>query len=195
MMDKRSLQRYRLAAAFYLGGVLTGALSVFLPGAEQALLPAQALDALHAGRLWFAAPGGDHANWGLFLFIAAQNSRTALLTWLGGLLVGIGSAVMLFENGLFGIGAPLALSFKYGVGKPFLIFLAGHYPLELLGISLAGTGGLLLGDAVLEIRADWRACLRYRPLRQAVLLFLLSMPCFLLAAWLESHLSLGAAPP
>lgn len=80
-------------------------------------------------------------------FIISNNIRVAFLCFAGGVLLGIGSLVLLAWNGLsigttFGHFANLGL-FGY-IGR----FVAGHGTLELFAICVAGAAGLILGRSI-----------------------------------------------
>ncbi len=85
--------------------------------------------------------GGD---WQMFGHYIMNNISIGLRTFAGGLLAGVGTILVLLANGL-GIGAVAGHLQAIGHGDPFWRFVAGHAPLELTAIVIAGGAGLRLG--------------------------------------------------
>jgi uncharacterized membrane protein SpoIIM required for sporulation len=73
-----------------------------------------------------------------------NNISIGLRTFAGGLLAGVGTILVLLANGL-NIGAVAGHLQAIGHGDPFWRFVAGHAPLELTAIVIAGGAGLRLG--------------------------------------------------
>lgn len=88
------------------------------------------------------------SDWKMFGFYIMNNISIGLRTFASGLLLGIGSLVVLLANGV-GIGAVAGHLTVSGHGGPFWQFVCGHAPLELTAIVLAGGAGLQLGMRVL----------------------------------------------
>jgi uncharacterized membrane protein SpoIIM required for sporulation len=83
----------------------------------------------------------------MFGFYVWNNVGIALRTFAWGLLAGVGSVFVLVLNALV-IGAVAGHLTGLGAGTPFWSFVSGHSSLELTGITVAGTAGLLLGHAL-----------------------------------------------
>ncbi|WP_309476022.1 stage II sporulation protein M, partial [Escherichia coli] len=73
-----------------------------------------------------------------------NNISIGLRTFAGGLLAGVGTILVLIANGV-NIGAVAGHLQAIGHGDPFWRFVAGHAPLELTAIVIAGGAGLRLG--------------------------------------------------
>ena len=129
----------------------------------------------------------------MFAFYIMNNIGVALRTFAGGLLFGVGSAVILLLNGVT-IGAVAAhLSFE-GYHENFSAFVIGHGAFELPAIVLAGVAGFRLGLA-LVLPGPYRRIEALRlAARRAVKLLYGVMAMLLLAAGLEAFWSAGAAP-
>jgi hypothetical protein len=65
-----------------------------------------------------------------------------------GALFGVGTLYYMALNGL-AHASVLALTYRAGYGHELLTFMAGHGPIELSCIFIAGGGGLLFGTALL----------------------------------------------
>lgn len=79
--------------------------------------------------------------------IIGNNARIAVSCFAGGVFLGVGSLVLLAYNGL-AIGASAGHFANLGLLAYLLEFTAGHGPLELFAIWVAGAAGFLLGRTV-----------------------------------------------
>lgn len=86
-------------------------------------------------------------NLAMFGFYIYNNISIAFRTFAGGILLGIGSVLVLLFNGVF-IGAISGYLTARGYAETFYTFVAGHGAFELTGIVLAGVAGLKMGWAV-----------------------------------------------
>ena len=84
------------------------------------------------------------SDWQMFAHYVMNNISIGLRTFAGGLLAGVGTILVLIANGL-NIGAVAGHLQAIGHGDPFWRFVAGHAPLELTAIVIAGGAGLRLG--------------------------------------------------
>jgi len=130
----------------------------------------------------------------MFAFYIFNNIGVALRTFAGGLVFGIGSAVILLFNGIQ-IGAVAAhLSFE-GYQENFASFVIGHGSFELPAIVLAGVAGSRMGLSLLMPGNLGRlAALRVSAKRSVKLLYGV-MAMLLLAAGLEAFWSGSAVAP
>lgn len=128
----------------------------------------------------------------MFGFYIMNNIGVALRTFAGGLVFGIGSALILLFNGTQ-IGAVAAhLTFE-GYHENFWTFVIGHGPFELPAIALAGAAGLRLGLSLIAPGSLTRIEALRRSARTAVLLLYGVMAMLFLAAALEAFWSASAA--
>lgn len=126
----------------------------------------------------------------MFGFYVSNNVGIALRTFAWGLLAGIGSVFVLAMNGLV-IGAVAGHMTGLGFGTPFWSFVSGHSSLELIGITVAGTAGLLLGRALLAPGRQSRTAALRANAAAAVPLVLGAMLLLVLAAVVEAFWSGG----
>lgn len=89
--------------------------------------------------------GDDFVMFGVYIF---NNIGIGLRTFGAGLAAGIGSMVVLFQNGL-GIGAAAGHLTSIGYGETFWSFVAGHSAPELIALVISGAAGMQLGFALL----------------------------------------------
>lgn len=79
--------------------------------------------------------------------LIANNVQVTFLAFAGGVLAGIGTALLLVFNGVH-IGAAVGLFRSEGAGRLLWEFVAPHGAIELTAITIAGAAGLLLGSAI-----------------------------------------------
>jgi uncharacterized membrane protein SpoIIM required for sporulation len=95
----------------------------------------------HLGRT-----SGD--DWQMFGFYIMHNVGISFQCFAAGLMLGIGSLVMVAYNGLL-LGAVAGLLVTRGDSERFFSFVVTHSAFELAAIVLSGAAGLKLGHAVL----------------------------------------------
>jgi uncharacterized membrane protein SpoIIM required for sporulation len=160
---------------------------------ELAGVPAQARETIleRKPRWWKSA---NEANQIAATDIATHNIRITLNSFGYGALFGIGTLYYMALNGL-AHASVLALTYRAGYGHELLTFMAGHGPIELSCIFIAGGGGLLFGTALLfpgDIpRFD---NLRLRG-REAIQLAVGCIPLLAIAGTIEGFISPTEIPP
>ena len=80
----------------------------------------------------------------MFGYYISHNVSIGLSAFASGLVVGVGSVVVLVSNGII-IGAVFGHLHHIGSGGRLWSFVCGHAPFELTAIVLAGGAGLQLG--------------------------------------------------
>jgi len=177
-----------LSAALLAAGLAGGALAVAVdPAAASSLVPADVRAAVAARRMWTegllsVAPGFSGSA------IAHNNLAVVGLVFSLGLGFGVGTAALLFANGLV-LGAVLVHAAQAGMGRPLLAFLAAHAPLELSALLLAGQAGFVLAGALLD-PGEWpRGAVLAARGRRATRLLAVVIPALLCAAAVESTVS------
>ena len=115
----------------------------------------------HLGRT-----SGD--DWHMFGFLHHAQRRDLVPVLAAGLILGIGTLVMVAYNGLL-LGAVAGLLVTRGDSERFFSFVVTHSAPELTAIVLSGAAGLKLGHAVLApgrlTRTQARCARRARPRR------------------------------
>jgi uncharacterized membrane protein SpoIIM required for sporulation len=82
-------------------------------------------------------------------YIMTNNIKVSFLAFAGGILLGLLTLFMLFNNGLMIGVAALAVA-RHGTALGFWGFVAPHGVIELPAIFIAGGGGLMLGYALVN---------------------------------------------
>ncbi|HEU4383191.1 MAG TPA: stage II sporulation protein M [Anaeromyxobacteraceae bacterium] len=190
----RHRRAFAFSGAVLLGGIAAGALAVALdPGAAATLVPRPVRNAVASGRMWTdslleIAPGLSGS------FIARNNVAAIGLVFALGLTGGLGTAWLLFANGLL-LGAVAAYCVQRGMGRPLLGFVAAHGPAELLCLILAGQAGFLLAAALVDPGEDSRGEALARAGREAARLIAAAVPLLLVVGLVEGAISPGALFP
>jgi uncharacterized membrane protein SpoIIM required for sporulation len=191
---RRNLRALGLAAALLAGGAAAGALAVAVdPLAAALLVPEEVRDAVAARRMWTehlldAAPGVSGAA------LAHNNLGVAALAFALGLTAGLGTALLLFANGLL-LGAVLAHAAQGGMAGPLLAFVAAHGPAELSALLVAAQAGFVLAGALVD-PGEWpRGAALARAGREAARLMAIVVPLLAVVALVEAAVSTSGGIP
>lgn len=149
---RATLGYYLLAMLLLFGPVILSFVATMTyPPAARVLLDANTYESVTAyaesGQLWTEIPGPMRSYAAAELM--ANNIQVAILAFGGGMALGVGTIYVLIFNGLQ-LGAIFGIVTSYGVGDQLLSFVAGHGPIELSVICLAGGAGFMLADAILR---------------------------------------------
>ncbi len=79
--------------------------------------------------------------------VMTNNVRVAFLAAAGGILAGLGTALVLVFNGVY-LGSVFALFDAHGAGSLLWVFVLPHGVLELTAIVISGAAGLVLARAI-----------------------------------------------
>jgi len=81
--------------------------------------------------------------------VLTNNLQVTMLAFAGGILAGLGTALVLVQNGIV-LGAVAGLAAGAGNGGPFFELVAAHGVLEMSCIVVAGAAGLRVGWAFVD---------------------------------------------
>jgi len=124
----------------------------------------------------------------MFLYIAFNNIKVALLTFASGILTPVFTFYMLFSNGVM-VGAFSYLFASHHLGKEFILVVMIHGTLELSAISIAGAAGIILGNGFLFPGTFTRTQSLRMAAKDAVKIMVSLMPIILTAAFFESYIT------
>jgi uncharacterized membrane protein SpoIIM required for sporulation len=96
-------------------------------------------------------PLGIYAEGGevdMFLAITINNVKVSFFAFVAGLALSVGTAYMLFQNGIM-VGAFMTFLFSYGFLKETILTVFIHGTLELSAIVIAGAAGFQVGHSIL----------------------------------------------
>lgn len=125
--------------------------------------------------------------------IIANNVQVTFLAFAGGILVGLGTGLILVMNGVF-LGAVVALFHNEGAGGLLWEFVAAHGFIELTAICIAGGAGLLLGSGLVLPGRRRRADALAERARESVSLLAGTTLLLVLAGLLEGFVSPARIP-
>ena len=127
-------------------------------------------------------------DWAMFGTYILNNVGIAFQCFASGLFFGIGSLFFLGLNGAL-IGSVAGYLTWRGHGENFYSFVVTHGAFELTGIVLAGTAGLMLGQALLAPGRQSRVAALQSAARRAVVIVYGMTAMFVAAAALEAFWS------
>jgi uncharacterized membrane protein SpoIIM required for sporulation len=125
--------------------------------------------------------------------IFTNNIEVTFLAFAGGMLLGLGTAVLLISNGVL-LGTVAGLAIGSGNGRVFFELVVAHGVLELSCITVAGAAGLRLGWSIVDPGLRTRMVALAAEARQTVAIIFGTMP-WLVAAGLTEGFVTGSGVP
>jgi uncharacterized membrane protein SpoIIM required for sporulation len=120
--------------------------------------------------------------------IFTNNITVTMLAFGGGLLLGLGTLLVLVQNGVL-LGAVAGLSIGAGNGRPFFSLVTAHGVLELSCICVAAAAGLRIGWAIVEPGYRRRGDALRTETRAAVEMLLGTAPWLVVAGLVEGFVT------
>jgi uncharacterized membrane protein SpoIIM required for sporulation len=191
---RRELRFVGVSASLLALGAVLGALLVFSsPAAARWVVPQGVLDAVEDHRMWTddlvgIAPAATSSA------VATNNLTVTVLAFASGITLGVGTAYLLVVNGML-LGAAAVLCARAGMGYALLCFIAGHGPVELSVIAIAGGAGLMIGHAMVDPGELARRTYLKKRSADAVKLVIGCAPFLGLIALIEGFISPGQLFP
>jgi uncharacterized membrane protein SpoIIM required for sporulation len=188
-------QEWRAFAAawlLFLGGASFGYLGmVFDPHAAHYLVPAEHLKLDPVERAKKEAEGAvadveTQAAFSAFLF--THNIQVAFFCFALGITAGIGTAMLLFWNGIF-LGALAQVYAAKGMADWFWAWILPHGIPEISAIAISGAAGFAIARGLLAPKGLPRPLALRRESLTAVKLLLGTMLIFVLAGFIEGTIS------
>lgn len=180
------------AWALFLSGAAFGWLGMtFDPDAGHYLVPEQHLKLDPEQRAMEEASGEaasveEQAAFSAFLF--THNIQVAFFCFALGITAGIGTAVLLFGNGIF-LGALAQVYASKGMAGWFWAWILPHGIPELTAICIAGAAGFVIARGLLAPKGLARGVALRREAVRAVQLLLGTLALFVLAGIIEGTIS------
>jgi uncharacterized membrane protein SpoIIM required for sporulation len=183
------------ALLVFAAGALVGLVAALAdPHSLDALVPRELREHIEQGALWTDEALSATTPLVLGTRIVTNNAAVALTAFALGLTAGLGTAALLFFNGLH-LGSVLGLCFQAKLGLPLLGFIFAHGFVEISAILIAGQAGFVLALAIVApgqlSRAD---ALRQRG-RTALTLVLGTLPLLAIVGMVEGFVSPGTLFP
>jgi uncharacterized membrane protein SpoIIM required for sporulation len=127
-------------------------------------------------------------NFVMFLYIAWNNIRVAFLCFISGLFFSVGTLWLLFKNGVM-LGTFEQLFFAHGIGGRSLLIVFIHGTLEISAIVIAGSAGIILGNALLFPKTYTRLQSLISGAKDGIKIIVSLVPIFLVAAFFEGYVT------
>jgi uncharacterized membrane protein SpoIIM required for sporulation len=155
---QRHIRKFWVATAIMLAGVSFGVGALkFDPGSKPVLLPFEHLQGTPAERVAreeHAEKNTISGNQSSFsAFLMTHNIRVSIFAFSAGITAGVGTAILLFYNGIM-LGAVALDYIMAGQTKFLLGWLLPHGVIEIPAILIAGQAGLVLGGALIGWKSD-----------------------------------------
>jgi len=159
------------------------ALDVAVPKEEQEVVLRSAFEDYYSSR-----PAAEFAAQ-----VQVNNIQVSLFAFAGGVLLGLGTIVILFQNGL-NIGIAAGLFFHAHQAGKFFGLILPHGMLELTSITIAGAAGLSLGWTIIAPGDRPRGEALAEEGRRSVVIVLGLMLCFVVAGLIEAFVTPSGLP-
>ncbi|MGK9251017.1 stage II sporulation protein M [Paenibacillus sp. P22] len=171
---------------FLLGGLL-GYLSVWQdPMAVHSVLPAGMSDVIDPSKT--NSDRGDVHSPIMSTTIMTNNIRVAVMAFLSGITLGIGTVYLMVYNGLM-IGALAAVFAREGYSYTFWAYILPHGIIELTAIFIAGGAGLYMGYRFFVPGELPRKLVFLQAAKESALLLIGSVPLFVVAGLIEGYIT------
>ena len=183
------LQAVVWSTIIFLMGIALGLSAVqFDERAASIILPSSVLNSIYSGRMWtgdFFSVYPGALGWTV---IFTGNISVGLWAFAGGLSFGLITALILFQNG-FMLGVAFKLCADYGLLGAMCEFIAAHGLLEISAIIIAGAGGLVVANALLNPGSYSRSDAMAQQGRSAVRMAVSCVPALVTAGCIEAFIS------
>ena len=130
----------------------------------------------------------DDNPFSMFVRIAVNNTAVAFLMAMGGLLIGYGTIVSMWKNGLM-LGCFQYMFFAKGIGLKSVLVIWVHGTLEILALVIASSAGFIIAGSILFPGTYSRMHSFKRGIKDALKIMLVLVPVFILAAFFESYIT------
>ncbi len=130
----------------------------------------------------------DEHPFTMFIRIAFNNIKVAMMTFLGGFTLGIFTFKMMFDTGLM-FGSFHQMFFAHGLGLKSILVVWIHGVLEISSIIVAATAGFVLAKSILFRGTYTRMQSLRRGGKNAAKIMIALIPLFVVASFLESYVT------
>ncbi|UKS26825.1 stage II sporulation protein M [Paenibacillus sp. HWE-109] len=171
---------------FLLGGLL-GFLSVWKDPLNLSLImPGGMAENIDPSKT--ADPRGDIHSPLVSTAIMTNNIRVAILAFISGVTLGIGTIYLMVSNGLL-IGALAAVFMQSGKSYVFWAYILPHGIIELTAIFIAGGAGLYMGYRFFVPGPYPRKLLFLESAKESAQLLIGTIPLFVIAGIIEGYIT------
>ncbi len=187
-------------AMLYLPAILLGVLSYSHDDLIYSVLPDQQVSKMESmydpknGAIGRDASRSSDTDFQMFGYYIFNNISIGFRCFASGLLLGIGSVVILFYNGAT-IGSVAGHLTRLGFGETFWPFVCGHSAFELTAIVISGCAGLVLAMAIFAPGRKTLSAALVQAGRESVVLVSGAAMMLVIAAFIEAFWSSSATIP
>jgi uncharacterized membrane protein SpoIIM required for sporulation len=188
---------FLFAFLFFIAFVLLGAFSAYIDQTfVRAVLGDEYVD-MTERNIASGDPFGvyKHGNeFAMFIYIAFNNIRVALLCYSMGIFLGIGTIYLLSTNGLM-VGVFEYMFFHHNMGFQSILVVFIHGTLELSAIVISGCAGLILGNSLLFPSTYTRLQSLMQAAKDSLKIVISLVPVFIVAAFFEGFVTRHTGMP
>ncbi len=130
----------------------------------------------------------------MFLAITINNIRVGMICFAFGLLTSVGSAYILFRNGVM-VGAFFTMFYLENVGLESWSVIMLHGTIELSIIVVCGAAGMVMGNAIIFPKTYSRRLSFIKGAKKGVKIVLSTVPLFIVAGFIEGFVTRYAFMP
>jgi uncharacterized membrane protein SpoIIM required for sporulation len=124
----------------------------------------------------------------MFLWIAVHNVKISFMIFITGILAGLGTIWLLFNNGVM-VGAFQYYFFSKGLGWKSVLVIWIHGTLEISSIIISGAAGIVLARSILFPGTYRRLPSLKRAAKDGIKMMIGLVPIFITAAFLEGFVT------
>jgi uncharacterized membrane protein SpoIIM required for sporulation len=180
---RRFLPHFLWATGLFTAGAIIGFLVSYFDATAARSFMTMGMPSIEPGQERAAMGAGQLAGFSGFLF--RHNVSVTLVAFALGITFGLGTAWLMFENGLL-IGVLGAVFLEAGAGLEFCTGILPHGVLEIPACLLGGAGGFILAEALLTVRPWPRLQELGRRAKEAIMLVAGAVPLLAVAAFIEA---------
>jgi uncharacterized membrane protein SpoIIM required for sporulation len=130
----------------------------------------------------------------MFLWIAVHNVKVSFMIFITGILAGLGTIWLLFNNGVM-VGAFQYYFFSRGLGWKSILVIWIHGTLEISSIIISGAAGIVLARSLLFPGTYKRLPSLKQGAKDGIKMMIGLVPVFVIAAFLEGFVTRYAQMP
>ena len=131
---------------------------------------------------------GSGSNWGTFLAITVNNIRVSILAFAFGVITSVGSAYILFSNGVM-VGAFFTMFANNEVFWQASKNIMLHGAIELSVSVVAGCAGMVMGNGILFPKTFSRRLSFTRAAKDGLKIVVSTFPFFIIAGFIEGFIT------
>ncbi|WP_409343158.1 stage II sporulation protein M [Paenibacillus sp. MBLB4367] len=176
-----------LALVLFAVGGLSGYIAVWQdPANAYAVLPAGMADSIDPAKT--ELPRGDIHSPVVSTEIMTNNIRVAVLAFVSGITLGVGTVYLMLYNGLL-IGALAAVFMHSGKSYVFWAYILPHGVIELTAIFIAGGAGFYMAYRMIVPTRYSRKYEFLQAAKQSAQLLIGTIPLFVIAGIIEGYIT------